>query len=282
MRRDTDSRLFLASGMHDPTLNVLCGLKGVEKLPPEFSPSLLVSYHYIIHRPAAKRTGTIADAWKTLNMANVAHRDWSLDSGAFTAWTMKKPIDLDSYIRFAKFAMDNDPSLVQIFSLDVIGDWKATLRNTEKMWRAGIPAVPTYHVGEPEHVLKSLAETYPKIALGGAVGMKQKYDWAQQCFARVWPTPMHGLGFGSVDGIMDLPWHSVDATNWSAGPLQFGTWRTPSPSGKRIKLNIRGSSHDLRTQVEFYLKIEERMNRKWRKELDALGLPQDCRRWEGF
>lgn len=272
-------RLALATDFVEQGANCFIGRRGVEMLPLSSRPSILISYHYILTSWTSRGDCSASGSWDTLDMGRFALRDWFLDSGAFSAWTMGKSIDLGRYRDFAKLALAQDPKLLSVFSLDVIGDWRATLRNTERLWSDGLPVIPTYHVGAPQDVLLEMARTYPKIALGGAVGMRGKHDWAKQCFARVWPKPIHGLGFGSVETITGLPWHSVDATSWSASPVRYGTWRTPSPSGKRIKLRVRGSNHDLRTQVEFYLKIEKRMNAKWRRELESLNFPQDCRKW---
>ena len=144
-------------------------------------------------------------------------RDWVLDSGAFSAFNIGIEIRLKDYIYVCKKLMAVDPNLAEIFGLDVIGDWKAGIKNVEKMWKEGIPAIPTYHYGEPQDVLKGIARDYPKIAIGGAVGLmgQNKIYYAEQVFARVWPKKVHGFGFGSEDQILKIPFHSTDATNWT-------------------------------------------------------------------
>ena len=142
-------------------------------------------------------------------------------------------------------------------ALDVIGDWKASIANAEKMWAAGVPAIPTYHVGSPWDALHYLGKNFPKIALGGAVGYRKKDAWAQQCFARVWPKKVHGLGFGSARSILMLPWHSTDATNWEVGPCKFGSWRAYGG-----RMSVRGQSVNLRPEVEYYLELERKAKHK--------------------
>lgn len=215
-------------------------------------PALLVSFWY----------------WSTFAKERPRYRfrDYSLDSGAFSAWKSGAEVDVDAYTEFCAQQLAEDDQLVEVFALDVVGDWRATIANTEKAWEAGVPAIPTYHVGEPEHVLKHLAKTYPKIALGGAVGMRgrRKIEWARQCFARVWPKPIHGLGFGSRDQVMALPFHSVDATSWEAGPTRFGNWKS-MPGG-----SIRGGQQPLRMEVEWYLRLEQEAQARWRNEMRQL------------
>ena len=215
-------------------------------------PALLVSYVYLA--PFLK------------NRSRYAYRDWVLDSGAFSAHNSGTEIKLEDYINCCKELQASDPTLTEVFALDVIGNWKASLKNCEAMWRQGVEAIPCYHVGEPEAELRAMAKDYPKIALGGCVGFKQKRKFAEQAFARVWPKAIHGFGFGSETDVMALPWHSVDATNWEIGPCKFGRWNAFG------KMSVRGSKQNLRAEVEWYLDLERRARQKWAaamKQLDG-------------
>ncbi len=225
-------------------------VKGLEP-HEEGLPALLVSYAYLAAFEKARQDYTFSD--------------WVLDSGAFSAKNSGKEIKLQDYIDTCN-RLASDKKLTEVFALDVIGDWKAGLQNTKAMWKVGIQAIPCYHYGEPESLLKGLAKDYPKIALGGAVGMAsaKKRAWAEQCFARVWPKKVHGFGFGSERAILGLPFHSVDATNWEAGPCRFGSWKTFG------KLSVRGSEHDLRSEVKWYLKLQQRARTRWAKEMGQL------------
>lgn len=217
---------------------------------PTTKPALLVSYVYL--DPFIK------------NRAKYHYRDWVMDSGAFSAHNSGKTISLAAYIAKCQELLESDPTLTEVFSLDVIGDYKASLKNTEAMWKAGVPAVPTFHVGEPVAVLKEMAASYPKIALGGAVGYRGKDQWAAKCFGTVWPKKIHGLGFGAEKSIMALPWHSVDATNWELGPCKFGRWQSFG------NMSVRGSKQNLRSEVLFYLDLEARARTRWAKEMKKL------------
>lgn len=214
------------------------------------APALLVSYAYL--KPFIQRR------------ASYLFRDWALDSGAFTAHAKGKPVCLQAYTEKCLELLAGELPPAEVFSLDVIGDWKASAKNTDKLWSSGVPAIPAFHVGSPEAELKRLAKTFPKIALGGAVGFKRKDEWAAQCFARVWPAKIHGFGFGSEASIMALPWHSVDATNWEIGPCAFGSWRVYG------KMSVRGASQDLRAEIEWYLDLERKARARWRKEMKQL------------
>lgn len=201
------------------------------------------------------------------NRHRYIYRDWVLDSGAFSAHNSGTTIHLDEYIETCKELIATDPKLTEVYALDVIGDWKASLKNTAKMWKAGIRAISCYHVGEPEHVLKQMAKDYPKIALGGVALAKtgKKLAWAEQCFARVWPKAIHGFGYGSERAVMTLPWHSTDATSWEIGPCKYGRWHTFG------NMSVRGSRQNLRVEVEWYLLLEQRARQRWKKEMALRG-----------
>jgi len=241
----------LATAVSSQGANVLIGRRGVKKIPEYLRPSLLISYIYL--EPFLKKK------------SEYVYRDWALDSGAFSAYNKGSTIELQAYIDKAKELIASDKTLVEVFSLDVIGDWKASLKNTEEMWKQGVPAIPCYHYGEPWDVLKGMAKDYPKIALGGVAfrhNIKDKF--AEQCFARVWPKRIHGFGYGSEKSIMALPWDSVDATNWEIGPCKYGRWNMFG------NLNIKGSKQNLQSEVEYFLKIEKRARGKFGKVLAKL------------
>jgi len=232
--------------------NCLIGQKGVTQLTEEQKPALLISYMYL--------KGFLEV------QAKYAYRDWVLDSGAYSAYNSGAVINLQEYIDVCKRLLATDPTLVEVFALDVIGDWKASLANTEEMCRQGVPAIPCYHSGEPESVLKGLAKDYPKIALGGVAlaHAKVKNKWAEQCFSRVWPKKIHGFAFCSETSVMSLPWHSVDATSWEIGPCKYGRWRSFG------KMSLRGSKQDLRSEVMLFLDMERRARLKWAGAMKAL------------
>jgi hypothetical protein len=219
------------------------------ELPP---PALLVSFVYL--------------AGFLKNQKRYHYRDWVLDSGAFSAHNSGVEIQLQSYIDTCKRLLDEDPTLTEVFGLDVIGNHVASMRNVEEMWRQGVPAIPCYHRGTPWEELKAIARDFPKIALGGVAMLrgKEKMRFAEQAFNLVWPKKIHGFGFGSESQVLALPFHSVDATNWEVGPCRFGRW------AQFGQMSVRGSSQNLRGEVEAYLQMERKAQFRWRKEMEQL------------
>ncbi len=224
--------------------------------PPRFGPPpILVSFVYFPNFLRRRHT--------------FRYRSWSLDSGAFTAYQSGTEIRHSDYLDFAHQVLDGDDPPVEVFALDVIGDWKASLANAEEMTRAGIPCIPTFHLGTPWDVLVRLAGEYPKIALGGVAKVKktQKEAWIAEVFSRVWPCRMHGFGMSGKDILQRFPFHSIDATNWELGPGAFGLWAAFDGA----QLSSRGTDQDLRSEVGFYQEMEATGRRRWAGEFRRQG-----------
>lgn len=199
---------------------------------------------------------------------SISYREWVLDSGAFSARSLGVEINLQEYIDFCKELQAGPCPPTEIFSLDVIGDWRASLKNNEEMWKQGVKAIPCFHGGEPWEALTAMAADYPKIALGGMLqeggrSATGKRWWIGQCFARVWPKKIHGFGVGGESLVLSFPWHSVDASNW--------TWATRYRQWVSMgNAKLGAEPLDLRSEVGHFLRLEERAKHRWLKELAQL------------
>lgn len=218
--------------------------------------SLLISYATCLESFLKKRTA-------------IAFRSWVLDSGAFSAFNSGKSIDLGQYIAVCQKLMAEDPQFEEIFSLDVIGDWRQSIANAETMWKAGVPAIPTFHFGSPPEALRDLAAAAPKIALGGVAKTKKQVrgKWMEQCFSRVWPHKIHGFGIGDEESIMRFPFHSCDATSWYLQPSAYGLTKA---WGKLPGLRALVSNNvNVRSQVDHYLALETLAQKRWASSWEA-------------
>lgn len=226
------------------------------------APAFLVSYAYLSSFEATREKFTF--------------RDWALDSGAFTAYSSGKPVDLAAYTDTALRYREADPTLADVFALDVIGDWEASARNAEEMTRQGLTVVPCFHYGEPWEALVEMADRYDKIALGGVARKTKKLrrDWFAECFGRVWPKLIHGFGVAQPDLVIAFPFHSVDASSWEFGPVAFGNWRS-FRGGKSRRMSVPGSGQNLRSEVEYYLRLEREARSRWRSEMQRLNAKDD-------
>jgi hypothetical protein len=221
-------------------------------------PAVLISYAYL----------------GPVDLFEKTHRHWRyreliLDSGAWSAHTLGKEIRLHEYIAAAKRIKAADKRLRGIFTLDVIGDWRTSMKNTEAMWKAGLEVIPVYHHGEPWDVLVGMARDYPKIAIGGIAKhhFAVKYKFAEQCFARVWPKPIHGLGYGAEEFLSKFPFHSVDAASWEMGPAAFGRWLSFGGEHLRVSCKARVS---LENEARHYVRLEHKARGQWSKVIAGL------------
>lgn len=223
---------------------------------PNLQPSLLNSYWY--------RKGLESTRGK------IFFSDYVLDSGAFSAKHAGAKIDLDEFIDYCKNVAMKDPKCTEIYALDVIGDHVQSLKNAEKMWNEGVPAIPCWHIGEPLTALKHIAKTYPKIAIGGFTTIRgsggAKTEWAVKCMKLIWPVKVHAFGCAEEKTLMAAPFHSADASSWSTRPQRFGQWKSiKMSSGFPVRQN-----HRLELEVKWYLDLEARCKHRWKKEMELL------------
>lgn len=164
-----------------------------------------------------------------------------LDSGAYTAWTQDKVIDVGDYITYCRTHIDCS----HFINLDVIAGTKhgrpsladtnaaadVSWSNYLSMCRE-LPAakvIPVYHYGEDLRKLdRILSHGCPYIALGGSAhkstGLRVK--WLQSLRRYLFDgagrslVKLHGLALTSYDLMKLWEWESVDSTSWKA----FATW----------------------------------------------------------
>lgn len=229
---------------------------------PSSKVSVLVSYAY--------------EHFLVRGQANLYAREWALDSGAFTAHSSGKPIENRAYIDACLRYMAAPSPPADIFGLDVIGgDWRATVRNVEEAWRRGVPAIPTWHFGEPIDLAVSMARDYPKIAIGGIArmrGLENRSRIIGQVFARVWPKRIHGFGISHEPLLMRFPFHTSDASSWELDAMRFGNWHGFGARPSHFP-EVRKAYEGLVSQIRHFMQIEKRVAARWRGEMALLCEP---------
>lgn len=154
--------------------------------------------------------GTVLDRLRELNPATTR---FLLDSGAFTAFKAGKVLQLDDYCRFVE-TLPLRPW--RYFSLDVIGNPHATLRNYETMLARGFNPVPVFTRGEDPSVLEEYFRTSEVVGIGGVAGHnKSAYAWARWAMEKVAGRKVHILGFTSPDWLKYLRPYSCDSSTWN-------------------------------------------------------------------
>ncbi len=173
-----------------------------------------------------------------------------LDSGAFTAWTKGKQVDLDQYIAFCHRVLRRYAAASPIcVNLDVIpGEFgrsstederkrgmERSILNADRMRRHGVPIMEVFHQDEPWDFLDFLMERRrPGEVLGlsprNDVAGIRRLEWMREVYAYMAQKlggiqnvpPCHGLAATQVDMLRDCPLYSVDSSSWHSATL-YGT-----------------------------------------------------------
>ena len=173
-----------------------------------------------------------------------SHGKLFIDSGAFSAWTQGKVIDVDEYIAWINTRADYIDLYGQV---DVIpGDRNSGKLPTgeevriaaQKTWENYLYMRPrmkkpegllyTFHVGEPIEFLERALEWkdennnyIPYIALGGMVGKSAEVRdrFLEQCFDVIKKSSnpnvkVHAFGMTDRNLLMKYPITSADSTSW--------------------------------------------------------------------
>lgn len=178
------------------------------------SVGILVSFHYF-------RTDKFAERLAAFDRKPLVFAD----SGGFSAMSVGADVTVPDYGAW----LTDHASLIDVAAtLDVIGDHKATAKNTAALERMGHQVAPVFHVGSPWPVLKKLVKEHKLIALGGMVPHARSNGDA----LRRWLTyavrigedagcRFHAFGITAPKIIAPLPLFSIDSTTWKSS-ARFG------------------------------------------------------------
>jgi hypothetical protein len=153
-----------------------------------------------------------------------------LDSGAYTAWTKAKTIDIDEYISFLK---KFDPYMECYISLDVIPEKlgheevefsaQKSYDNYMYMREKGLAPIPVFHQGEKFKWLEKMLEAgadYIGVSPMDDMVNRVKLDWFDAVFDRLTDSTgepvikTHGFGLTSTFLLLRYPFYSVDSSAW--------------------------------------------------------------------
>lgn len=214
-----------------------------------------------------------------------------LDSGAFSAHTLGRKIDLGQY---CEYVQEHRAALAAYAVLDVIGDAAATEANLREMRRRGLDPVAIYHVGATrlEVLERVLSEHTGYVALGGMASdrptreeLQRKLDRCWKIIERHWPVKVHGLGVMAQWALERYPFYSVDSASaimgagmgrvqrWRKGRLEADGWaadarRTHDGEGMdfiSVRSAPKGSAHEGRRirNIQAQLKLERYVTDLW-------------------
>ena len=169
-----------------------------------------------------------------------------IDSGAYSAWSKNKHIDVDDYIKFINentdkftlFASVDDipgelkrkPTLLELQESPV-KSWHNYLYMRERVKEPN-KLLPVFHIGEDFRHLQNMLDTtfdgehIPYIGLGGTVGLSNivKENWYKQCFKIIQQSnnpnvKVHAFGMSNFKILETYPFTSADSTSWLMAAL---------------------------------------------------------------
>lgn len=178
----------------------------IKELKPN---NLMLSYHYFKNIKLSEFIKVIGYKPRII-----------LDSGAYSAWSQGKEINLEKYTQYIE---DNKEYIYRYMTLDKLGDTEKSFEVYEEMKNRGLNPIPVFHYLGDEKVLEKYinnGETF--IALGGTVPIKSKGKVAEWVRMVSWLYPevdYHLLGSASRKILDHCDISSADAATWIIGAL---------------------------------------------------------------
>ena len=196
--------------------------------------------------------------------------DLLLDSGAYSAKTQKKRLDIDDYIDYIKAHQD---VFDKYFNLDVIGNGDRSYQNYLYMKSKGLNPIPVWHAETDTKFLELYLENCEYIAIGAISSMSNKRTiqslddtWKNHLTYEGEPVcKVHGFGLTSLYIMTRYPWYSVDSTSW----VQFGRY------GVILIPHTRGTHNWVYNENPHIITVSSKSPRigDHGKHIDALGAP---------
>jgi hypothetical protein len=149
-----------------------------------------------------------------------------LDSGAFSAFTRKKVIDIKAY---AEFALKNRDCIEEVISLDAI-DPRDPEKAAATSWDnylylrdRGLTVMPVFHVRENIKWLEKMLDVTDYIGLSASslAAISEGRSWYDLIWNYVTDNTgkpianFHSFGDTTTQTLFGYPWYSADSTTWT-------------------------------------------------------------------
>lgn len=154
-----------------------------------------------------------------------------LDSGAFSAWSIGKEIDINALLEYAQILEQDSRINLVMINLDKIPGEKGRSATVDEITagmkfsidnftylqdRLTFPVLPVFHQDEPYEYLGELFESAEYVCLSprNDVTEKRRVDWARFCFSQFDGKKIHGLATTGLTMLQSADWYSVDSATW--------------------------------------------------------------------
>lgn len=153
-----------------------------------------------------------------------------LDSGAFTAHKSGNPIKLDDYCRF----LERLPFAPwKYFTLDVIGDPVATMKNYETMLARGFTPIPIFTIGACIDSFEEYFKTSDIVGVGGINQARDPVGFSRAMLKKANGRKVHLLGFTRFEFLKTYKPHMCDSSSWEQA-ARYGSTRLFMGGGKPL------------------------------------------------
>jgi len=199
-----------------------------------------------------------------------------LDSGAYSAFTRGKEINIDKYIDFCK---KYDKEITKAINLDVInpGDpetaAEAGMKNYFYMRDRGLDVMPVYHARENLKWLDKMLESAQYIGLSATslVSPVEGKVWHDLVWTYITDSAgraiikTHSFGNTELYTMLTYPFYSADSATWMI------------QGGRAARVKLQGKSYQLRStsiRDSSYISTDDPAPKKeaWEAEIRELGL----------
>ncbi|MEX3859657.1 hypothetical protein AB3X94_37335 [Paraburkholderia sp. BR10923] len=156
-----------------------------------------------------------------------------VDSGAFTAWKMGRTVKLDEYCEFLT-TLPVKPW--RYFTLDVIGDPVASLRNYDTMLERGFHPLPIFTRGDTPAVLERYYASSDVVGIGSGVGTPRRKGFINGVMRLAGTRRVHWLGFTNMEYLKHYRPYMCDSSAWANG-ARYGCIRLYMGHGRTLFLD---------------------------------------------
>lgn len=184
--------------------------------------NILVSYEYIDDQSRQ----TLIDNQNKLNII--------IDSGAFTAHTKNRHIDLNEYTEYVR-ALKKEIVNFNAIQLDVVFNPEKTKENFKKQLDAGVPVCPVFTRGDDPKYFFDLLNQGHYVFVGGVQKGENNKGFAKFLLERSRGKKVHYLAFTNQRFIRAYSPYSVDSSSWTRAS-RFGYFEAYAGFGKLVKI----------------------------------------------
>ena len=252
------------------------------ELDPRLQPGMryrLMSCHAEYLRQAHKTSSALIAAGQPFELM--------YDSGAFTAWSKGKEVDLEDLMRVYDLMLEkyeHHSAATWLISLDKIpgkrgetatpADIEEAVRISDLNFevlekRYGQRVLPVFHQNESTERLHQVAAMAPYICVSPRNDLHEgsRRRWSQEVHAEIPGKKTHGLAATGFAMMSQVPWGSVDSATWVLLAANGQIFR----DGKLRTVQVSDQAGTLKDHDQHYRNMPRRFQQEFAEHVEARG-----------